>query len=551
MVAQQTRIGRYELISALARGGMAELFLARLPGEAGFAKQVVIKRVLPELAHDRAFVDMFVAEARIAATLDHPNIVHVHDIGHDAAGYFFAMERLHGGDLASIMSVVSRFGGALPAPLAIEIARAACAGLHYAHERRAPSGELLGLVHRDVSPQNLFVTFDGAVKLLDFGIAKAVEARPASHTRTGARRGKVPYMSPEQCRGEPLDRRSDVFSLAVVLWEMTLGERLHAGDGSELAIARAIVDHDAPRPSIRRPGYPAELERIVMRGLSRDPLARYQSADEMQADLEACARTVALWTSARELGGFLAEVFPDRLQDWSASARGTAPVALAPRQTVPLPAEPAEPAEPIPTPPAPAAGPGAFPGVAPGSAAGRGLLALAIAFAGAAIAAAIVFVWGGSRASEASSPGIGSGAPVARVAAGEDRHGFQPDDYLVSRTDTGYRGERLDYLYIAKPLGSPPAPGMRAKFLAADGREIETEHYWKTRIAARADLAVGAFALCCAGFGDRAAVQLIGRATRTSPWILGRITDVSRLDAGEVEVADVRCDAAGVRAIAP
>jgi serine/threonine protein kinase len=169
------RLGRYEIVGSLARGGMAELYLARLPGVEGFAKKVVIKRVLPELARDRQFVDMLLGEARLAAQLDHQNIVHVHDIGHDAGGYFFAMELLHGADVASMMRAALARGDGLPLGVALEIARGACAGLHYAHERTGPTGAPLGLVHRDISPQNLFVTFDGAIKLLDFGIARAVE----------------------------------------------------------------------------------------------------------------------------------------------------------------------------------------------------------------------------------------------------------------------------------------------------------------------------------------------------------------------------------------
>ena len=186
------RLGRYEILGALASGGMAELFLARLPGVEGFAKRVVIKRVLPGLARDRDFVEMFLAEARVAAGLAHQNIVHVHDIGFDGGGYFFAMELLHGADVGALLRAAIERDGALPLGIALEIARAACAGLHYAHERVGPTGAALGLVHRDVSPQNLFVTFDGGIKLLDFGIAKAVERISNHYTRSGTLRGKLP-----------------------------------------------------------------------------------------------------------------------------------------------------------------------------------------------------------------------------------------------------------------------------------------------------------------------------------------------------------------------
>jgi serine/threonine protein kinase len=322
--AQPRRIGRYEIVGALAHGGMAELFVAHLPGIEGFdgfAKRVVLKRVLPQLASDREFVDMFLAEARIAATLDHQNIVQVHDIGQDADGYFFAMELLHGADVGDMLRATQHRGG-LPLPVALEVARAACAGLHYAHERTGPTGAPLGLVHRDISPQNLFVTFDGAVKLLDWGIAKAVQRISNHYTRSGTLRGKIPYMSPEQCRGEPLDRRSDVFSLAVVLWEMTVGERLFGARGeSDFDTLKQIIEHDAPAPGARAAGYPPELERIVMKGMRRDPRERYQTADALQVDLEGFMRASSRWASTRDLAAFMTATYPER----AAETRRTEP----------------------------------------------------------------------------------------------------------------------------------------------------------------------------------------------------------------------------------
>src|ERR1043165_3481088 len=288
---------------------MAELYVARLPGVEGFAKQVALKRVLPGLANNREFVEMFLEEARLAATLQHQNVVQVHDIGQDADGYFFAMEYLHGADVGEILRTVD----GIPLPIALEIARGACAGLHYAHERKNADGALLGIVHRDVSPQNLFVTFDGGVKLLDFGIAKAVQQTTKNYTRSGTVRGKLPYMSPEQCQSEPIDRRSDVFSLAVVIWEMTVGERLFgANRESDFEILKAIVDRDAPRPSTRKPDYPAALEAIVMKGLARDKGQRYPTADEMQGELEGFMRSHNAWASARDVAKFMESQLPDR-----------------------------------------------------------------------------------------------------------------------------------------------------------------------------------------------------------------------------------------------
>jgi hypothetical protein len=319
-------------VSQLAQGGMAELFLARLPGIEGFAKKVVIKRVLPALARDRDFIEMFLEEARLAATLQHQNIVAVHDIDHDEDGYFFAMEYLHGADVGELMRSV---GGELPLHIALEIARGACAGLHYAHERKSSSGALLGLVHRDVSPQNIFATFEGGVKLLDFGIAKAVQQTPSHYTRSGTLRGKLPYMSPEQCRGVPIDRRSDVFSLAIVIWEMTVGERLYGARGeSDFDVLKSIVETDAPRPSTRKPGYPPALEAIAMKGLQRDRERRYQTCDELLGDLEAFMRAQGQWVTPRDLAQYMIRQFGERAaSSMKLAAQGGGDIVPFPRAT--------------------------------------------------------------------------------------------------------------------------------------------------------------------------------------------------------------------------
>jgi serine/threonine protein kinase len=231
---------------------MAELFHARRVGIEGFQQDVALKRIRPEFAHDRDFVAMFLDEARLAATLQHPNIAHVYDIGLDGGSYFFTMELLQGADLARLLRAAALDRVPLSLEHALTIVAGAAAGLHYAHERRDVDGRPLGIVHRDVTPQNIFVTRDGGVKLIDFGIAKA--ARRSTETREGALKGKVRYMSPEQCKSEELDRRSDVFSLSVVLWELTTGRQLYTG-AKEYDLMRAIVDSDAPRPSTINPGY--------------------------------------------------------------------------------------------------------------------------------------------------------------------------------------------------------------------------------------------------------------------------------------------------------
>ena len=535
--APPARLGRYEVLGSLARGGMAELYVARLGGIEGFSRRVVVKRVLPGLAGDREFVDMFLEEARLAATLEHRNIVQVHDIGHDGDGHFFAMELLQGSDVAHILRALTPRRAELPLAIALEIARGACAGLHYAHERLGPGGAPLGLVHRDVSPQNLFVTFDGAVKLLDFGIAKAAQ-RIADHvTRSGTLRGKLPYMSPEQCRGEALDRRSDIFSLSVVLWEMTVGARLYgaAGEG-DFEVLKSIADQEPPPPSSRRADYPPELERIVLRGLRRDRAARYQTADELAADLEAFTRAQSLWVSPREMVAFMAATFPDQAVAWR----------RAERQTSEVPAR-----EPM----SPSVGPKVARAVP--ELRTRAGIARPVAVAGLVVAAAVAVVVGyavgrGGRDTNAgeSAPSAPEGAqPAPRAPIGEDAHWFQPDDYLVSKRP--YDGGKLTRLRVAKPLGAPPRAGERATFLDASSNQVETTYYWRTRPARIEDLKVGALAFCMARSSEKtAAAPEDKQRARVGDWILASVTEIADVDRGTVSVGGVACAVAGVRVVA-
>src|SRR5215510_13595536 len=213
--------GKYSLVARLATGGMAEIFLARLQGAAGFEKLVCIKRILPHLARDKQFVAMFLDEARIAARITHPNVCQVFELGEIDGSYYIAMEYLEGVPLSCFRR--HDHDGPLPAPrLVAGIAVQACEGLHHAHQLKASDGRRMDLVHRDVSPQNLFVTIDGIVKVLDFGIAKVQDA--SVRTTTGAVKGTYAYMAPEQLRGERLDRRTDVFAMGIVMWE-TLAQK--------------------------------------------------------------------------------------------------------------------------------------------------------------------------------------------------------------------------------------------------------------------------------------------------------------------------------------
>jgi post-segregation antitoxin (ccd killing protein) len=297
---------------------MAELYLALATGIEGFEKLVVLKRMLPHLARQDELRAMFLDEARLAATLHHPNIAQVFDIGEEDGAYFFAMEFLHGVDLMRLMTAALARGEPVPLARTVTIMAGVCAGLHYAHEQVGPDGAALGIVHRDVSPHNIFVTYDGAVKLCDFGIAKA--ARRLAVTRTGMLKGKVGYMSPEQCAGQPLDRRADVYAAAVVLWELTAGRQLWSGE-TEFQIMKAVVEQDPPAPRAVRADCPPELERIVLRGLRRDPAERYQTAQELQLDLEAFARTVGLEVSAVPLAALVRDLFRPEIEAWQDAQR--------------------------------------------------------------------------------------------------------------------------------------------------------------------------------------------------------------------------------------
>jgi tetratricopeptide (TPR) repeat protein len=307
-------LGKYELLCLLATGGMATVHLARAKGIGGFEKLLVIKRILPRAANEDSSVQMFLAEARIAATLEHSNIVHVFDVGLAQNEVFLAMEFLHGHDVRSIVRATR---GPLPIGPTLAIAIGACAGLHYAHEKRGPKGQSLGLVHRDVSPSNVVVTYDGGVKVIDFGIAKASGRH--LETESGILKGKPGYMSPEQCLGLVLDRRSDIFCVGIMLYELTTGSRLFGPKEAEYLQLKAIVESEVAPPSTIWPECPKELERIVMKALARTASERYATAADLQHDLEHLARASQLDVSATGLSKFMERTFADELAAWRAA----------------------------------------------------------------------------------------------------------------------------------------------------------------------------------------------------------------------------------------
>jgi serine/threonine-protein kinase len=262
---------------------------------------------------DKAFIEMLLHEARIAATLSHPNIVQIFDVGSAEGLYFIAMEHVHGEDIRSIVRGMKVKGvPEFPLEHALAIAIGMCAGLTYAHDKRDLDNSPLGIVHRDISPQNVVVTFSGDVKIVDFGIAKS-DNKTQNETKSGKLKGKVPYMSPEQARGEEIDARSDIFATGVMLFELTTGKRLFKGS-SEFETLKLICERDYPKPSQVRPGYPPELERIVMKSLAKDKNERYQNAREMQSDLEAFVRNNRIAVSNIALSQFMQGLFEDKLQ---------------------------------------------------------------------------------------------------------------------------------------------------------------------------------------------------------------------------------------------
>jgi len=266
--------GSYQLIAKLATGGMAEIFLAR-PTGASDRDVMVLKRILPHLAEDDHFVTMFRDEADLASKLIHKNVCHVHAFGEYAGTWFISMEYLHGVPLSRMMTRLSKAGKMLDFRVVAGIIVQACEGLHAAHEARGPDGQLMNVVHRDVSPPNIMVCADGVVKLLDFGIAKARGAN--SRTRTGTVKGKNAYMSPEQILGRELDRRSDVFALAVVMYEMLAIRRLFHRD-SDFLTFKAITEEPIPEIRERRPDLPPGMRAALLQAMARDPNGRFDTA---------------------------------------------------------------------------------------------------------------------------------------------------------------------------------------------------------------------------------------------------------------------------------
>jgi len=334
--------GSYQLLAKLATGGMAEIYLAR-PSEGPSAKDmIVLKRILPHLAEDEHFVTMFRDEADLASKLVHKNVCHVSSFGQYAGTWFIAMEYLHGVPLSRMMTKLSKIGKMLDYRMVAGVICQACEGLHHAHEARGPDGALMGVVHRDVSPPNIMVTADGTVKLLDFGIAKARGAN--SRTRTGTVKGKNAYMSPEQILGKPLDRRSDIFALGVVMYEMLAIKRLFHRE-SDFLTFKAITEEQIPDIRDRRPDLPPGMRAALVQAMARDPAGRFDTAQAFGNAIKNSVATLGGPASPQELAKMLFTDFADEMASRdeivkAADDPNAAPVSIGPKPSVAAAAKP-------------------------------------------------------------------------------------------------------------------------------------------------------------------------------------------------------------------
>ncbi|MBZ0121580.1 MAG: serine/threonine protein kinase [Sandaracinaceae bacterium] len=332
------RFGKYVLVERIGVGGMAEVFKAKWHGAEGFERMVAIKRILPHLVEDGDFVKMFIDEAKIAVQLNHPNIVAIHDLGRAEGTLFIAMEFVPGKDLRALYDYEEKRKGRTDIGIGCHVVMKMCEALHHAHFATGPRGEPLQVIHRDVSPQNVLLSFDGEVKVADFGLAKA-RGRMVQ-TQAGVVKGKLAYMSPEQLKGDPIDHRVDVFGLGIVLFELLSGQRLFLGP-SDMDTLRRVYEARVPPMRELNPLVTEELEAVVRKALAKDREQRYATALELHDDLQALAYGQGFYRGASALRQYLREAFPD--------AAPPPEVELPTFSTAPPPARPPPPPAPPPS----------------------------------------------------------------------------------------------------------------------------------------------------------------------------------------------------------
>lgn len=302
---ESVRFGKYLLLDKLAMGGMAEVFRAKLIGEKGFEKPVVLKRMLPHLLDQEEMVGSFIDEARLASFLKHKNIIDIYDFGEESGTFFIAMEYLFGKDLQQVIKRSDETDHPLDIEIALYIVLRVCEGLAYAHKLKNFEGNQLNIIHRDVSPHNIFVTYEGQVKLLDFGIAKA--ASKSSKTQTGIIKGKAAYMSPEQAEGDIIDHRSDIFALGIILYELVTHKKMFEGDTFRVLSKVVQAEYEPPENIID--SLPDKLYDIIHKSLKKSPEDRYQSCEEMGGDLESCMIACNYHPGSKKLSGYMQALF--------------------------------------------------------------------------------------------------------------------------------------------------------------------------------------------------------------------------------------------------
>ena len=329
-------LGSYTLLKRLAVGGMAEVYVAKTKGIGGFEKQVAVKVIHPRYSEDEHFVQMLVEEAKISVLLTHVNIAQTFDLGRHGDQYYIVMEFIEGADAYRVMRKCAEQKRAMPIDVATFAVSEICSGLDYAHRKRATDGSPLHIVHRDISPQNVLISFSGEVKLVDFGIAKA--ASRSEHTEAGVIKGKYYYMSPEQAWGDPMDHRSDIFSTGVVLYELLTGRMLYT-DENVVVLLDKVRKADIPRPEKRRPSIPKELSDIIMKALAKSPDDRYQSAQEFGQALQSFLYSASPTFSAARLGELMGQLYPEQAQRHSSTGSLSPPDQD--RAPTPMPPKPA------------------------------------------------------------------------------------------------------------------------------------------------------------------------------------------------------------------
>ncbi len=347
-VKKPVLFGKYYLLERINVGGMAEVFRAKAFGVEGFERLVAVKRILPNIAEDKEFIRMFIEEAKLAVQLNHANIAQIFDLGVVDNSYYIALEHVHGRDLRGIFDKCRQLGETMPVAQACFMIMKLCEGLDYAHNKRDQGGRELQLVHRDVSPQNVLISFEGEVKVIDFGIAKA--AGKGSKTQAGILKGKFGYMSPEQVRGLPVDRRSDVFSTGIVLYELLTGERLFVGE-SDFSTLEKVRNVEILPPSTYNRRIPDELERIVLKALTKDVEDRYQNAIDLHDELQAFVYTAGEFYSRKDLAGWMKRTFGKEIEDETAKLESYRQLKPPPAEAPPVVARTATGKQPVGAPP--------------------------------------------------------------------------------------------------------------------------------------------------------------------------------------------------------